>query len=253
MRPRINLFQEEMFAVKNDWLDAEKAFWIVSAAILLVLMGSMVLWVQSYSLSREAGQLQEQEQLLKGRLEKLSAAFPKTEEDPTLVERIAQLEKEIKTKKQVMELLSGQRIGNRHGFSSQLTKLAQESFPDLWLTQMQLLDGGRQMAFVGRTLKSGALFDFLRQLTDDGPFKGVQFPYFQMDAIPSEEPGAPSQTRFGFATQGKMLTEAWKTDEPKEKETTSDQGKAGKGSGAIAPASQNAAGQPSLLIRPAHP
>ncbi|MEO5340969.1 MAG: hypothetical protein H7837_10730 [Magnetococcus sp. MYC-9] len=229
MRARINLFQEELFAVRNDWLDAGKAFWIMAVALTLLLLGAAVLWMQEYALLRQAGHLQEEEQILKNRLSQMQAAFPKNEEDPALAERLSQLEAEIKVKKQVLELLSGQKIGNRQGFSAQFTRLAQESFPDLWLTQVQFLDGGRQLVFVGHTLQTASLFDFVKHVTADGIFKGQQFPYFQIDTVQTNTPQTRAQLRFGFSTQRETLQEAWKSDQPPTAEEGSASGKEKKG------------------------
>jgi hypothetical protein len=212
MRPRINLLQEELFSVKNDWLDAEKSFWIFIVSFVLVATGGLAVWGHSAWVQWEVGKLQVQEQLLKNRLAQMTATFPKSEEDPALIERVSVLEKEIKVKKQVLELLSGQRIGNRHGFSGQFLQLARGEWSDMWLTQIQLLDGGRQIVFVGRTLRVAELFDFIRHLTGEGVFKGVQFPYFQMGAISEANPHGPVQTRFAFATRLDLLQRAWKGD-----------------------------------------
>ncbi|MBF0159653.1 MAG: hypothetical protein HQL58_09000 [Magnetococcales bacterium] len=253
MRPRINLFQKELFAVQNDWLDASKAFWIVLAALFFVLIGSATLWLQSYSLSREADQLQSQEKQLYDRLTQLASALPANEEDPALVGRIAQLEADIKIKKQVLELLSGQRIGNRQGFSGQFIKLAQNTFPDLWLTQLQLLDGGRQLVFVGRTLKSASVFDFVKQLTDEGVFKGVQFPYFQMNLAQAAEPGAAAQIRFGLATQLDALLTVWQEDLSQKEAEANSQKKFRKGDGDAASSGKNPMALLNTLMRQSTP
>ncbi|WP_130470701.1 hypothetical protein [Candidatus Magnetaquicoccus inordinatus] len=228
MRPRINLLQEELFSVKSDWLDAEKAFWILLVALALVLTGGLFVLGDSALLYWEVSQLQTQESVLKNRLAQLTAAFPKSEEDPALLERLAVLEKEIKVKKQVLELLSGQRIGNRHGFSGQFVQLARGNWPEMWLTQIQLLDGGRQVVFVGRTLKVGELFDFIKQLTGDGVFKGMQFPYFQMGAVQDVQTLPAAQTRFILATRLDLLQRAWKGDLSAAERTEFEKGQPGR-------------------------
>ncbi|MBF0182824.1 MAG: hypothetical protein HQM06_00340 [Magnetococcales bacterium] len=211
MRPHINLLQEDLFSVKNDWLDAEKAFWLVLIASTLVIVSGIVLWGHSTYLYWHVSQLQNQEQLLKSRWKQLTAVFPKSEEDPALLERLEGLEKEIKSKKQVLELLSGQRIGNRQGFSAQFTQLARGEWSDIWLTQVQLLDGGRQIVLVGRTLQAKEILDVVRRLSEEGAFKGIQFPYFQVGMLPTAGDHL-QQTRFAFATRLELLQRAWKGD-----------------------------------------
>ncbi|MBF0162802.1 MAG: hypothetical protein HQL88_11010 [Magnetococcales bacterium] len=56
-----------LFAVKNDWLDANRAFWILLAALSLLLLGALFLWVQTFSLSRQWDPSEKQEGSLSGK------------------------------------------------------------------------------------------------------------------------------------------------------------------------------------------
>lgn len=223
MRVRINLFQEELFPVSHDWLDAYKAFAIVAAGLLLLLIGISVLWFQDHRLVQEVTTLRAQEQFMKQRLLKLMAQPAKTEEDEQQIRQLSRLETDIRVKKLVLEVLVGQRIGNRQGFSEHFRKLAETHFPDLWLTQIHLMDGGRRMVFVGRTLDNGIIFDFVKNMTEKGVFKGREFQYFKMQKVAIVRPGTLPQTRFAFGDNLDTLMTAWEKDLDKEEQKSGSQ------------------------------
>ena len=216
MQPRINLNQEELFPVQRDWLDAFKAFWAVVVAVSLFAVGSAILWYQDYRLFNEVKILRAQEQSLKGRLSEMMFQPAKTAEDEKQIKQLAEMEADIKIKKLVLELLSGQRIGNRQGFSKHFIKLAGKPFPELWLTQIHIMDGGRGVIFVGRSLKAGIVFDFVKNMTDEGVFEGRKFQFFQMKLVGASHARALPQIRFAFGDKLDVLLAAWQKDLTKE-------------------------------------
>ncbi len=218
MRARINLYQEDLFPVRNDWLDAYKAFAMVTAALVLFVIGYGLIWYQENQLVQEVTALRAQERLLKGKLSKMLAQPAKTEADEKQIKRLADLKADIRIKKLVLEVLSGQRIGNRQGFSKHFTKLAAKSYPDLWLTQIHLMNGGRELVFIGHTLDSGVIFDFVGNMTAEGVFEGRKFQFFQMKKVDTTRSGTMPRTRFAFGDKLDILQTAWEKDLTREEQ-----------------------------------
>ncbi|HAT49613.1 MAG: hypothetical protein HQL07_00330 [Nitrospirae bacterium] len=211
-RPRINLYDPTVFPTTHDWLDATKAFWIVLAMASVLGLGTVAVLIQKFTVSRTISTLQEQKQALEQVMKDFEDRSHFAGPDAEQIQEQEQLEKDIKVKKLVLELLSGHRVGNRDGFSGFFADLARSPHPRLWLTQIQLLDGGRDIVIVGRTLARDDIFHFFQSLSESKIYNGREFQYFQMANIPSPPARQQPQIRFGFGNRLEALQEVWEAD-----------------------------------------
>lgn len=211
-RPRINLYDPTVFPTTHDWLDSTKAFWIFLAFVSVLGLASIAVLVQKFMVSRDVFALQEQKQALEGIMKDFEVRTHFTGPNEDQVREQEQLEKDIKVKKLVLELLSGHRVGNREGFSGFFADLARRPYPRLWLTQIQLLDGGRDIVIVGRTLARGDVFNFFQSLSESKVYSGREFQFFQMANIPFPPASQQPQIRFGFGNRLEALQDVWEAD-----------------------------------------
>lgn len=212
IRPRINLYDPEAFPSTHDWLDARKAFFIYLALFSLLFLGSLVVAVQKFMVAREFSNLEKQKQTLQDVMREFETSQQFASPNPAQIQQHEQLEKDIKVKKLVLELLSGHTIGNRTGFSGYFADLARKPYPKLWLTQIQLHDGGRDMAIVGRTLVRADVLDFFQALTESTIYHGRNFQYFQMKTIPTPTTTSQPVVRFAFGNRLETIKEVWEND-----------------------------------------
>ncbi|MBF0139997.1 MAG: hypothetical protein HQL74_06935 [Magnetococcales bacterium] len=212
IRPRINLYDPEAFPSSHDWLDAGKAFLIYFALFSLLFIGSIVVAVQKFMVAREFTSLEKQKQTLQTVMREFETSQQFASPDPAQIQHQEQLEKDIKVKKLVLELLSGHTVGNRTGFSGYFADLARKPYPKLWLTQIQLRDGGRNLAIVGRTLVRADVLDFFQSLSESKVYSGRNFQYFQMKAIPIQSAKEQPVVRFAFGNQLEAIKEVWDND-----------------------------------------
>ncbi len=116
--------------------------------------------------------------------------------DPALVSQLQQLERESTDKGKVLDLLAGKTLGNTAGFSTYLAALGRR-YPDgLWLRQVQIGDGGRQVAIRGRALDAALVPRFIAALQEEPAFQGTSFERFEL----SRPEGGSGSVSFALAT-----------------------------------------------------
>ena len=108
--------------------------------------------------------------------------------DPGLLEEIAERERELQDKRRVLNLLSGETLGNTHGFAEQLAALGRTHSEGLWLQRIELEDGGRRLALQGRALAAELVPEFLDALEGEVAFNGVAFNRVTVRSV-TDEPG----------------------------------------------------------------
>jgi hypothetical protein len=100
--------------------------------------------------------------------------------NPDLVNRLQQLERESTDKGRVLDVLSGKTLGNMAGFSAHLAALGRRHPDGLWLQQIRIGDGGRQVTIRGRAVNGALVPQFIGALQAEPAFSGVAFERFEM-------------------------------------------------------------------------
>lgn len=148
-------------------------------AVLVVLVATI-----SYSswLSGQADSAEQEVRLLNDsiddivfNLEERSEFLIDRNADPALLEEIVARERELADKRRVLNLLSGETLGNTGGFSEQLAALGRSHSAGLWLQRIELQDGGRRLALEGRAIAAELVPEFLDELEGEDAFNGVAF------------------------------------------------------------------------------
>jgi hypothetical protein len=100
--------------------------------------------------------------------------------NPDLVNRLQQLERESTDKGRVLDVLSGKTLGNMAGFSMHLAALGRRHPDGLWLQQIRIGDGGRQVTIRGRAVNAALVPQFIGALHAEPAFSNVSFERFEM-------------------------------------------------------------------------
>jgi hypothetical protein len=121
-------------------------------------------------------------------LQERSQFLAQRDVNPDLVNRLQQLERESTDKGRVLNALSGKTLGNTTGFSAHLAALGRRHPAGLWLQQVRIGDGGRQIAIRGRTQSADLVPRFIGDLQVEPAFSGVAFERFEMK-VPKDAAG----------------------------------------------------------------
>ncbi len=178
MSQQINLYEAPPEV--NIWRDYSPFPQVAIGLVLLMILGS------GYSLWSYWG-LQDQLELAKNRqereaqnIEAIKQQLPDGILDQNLEAEVAELTKKEETTRQLLKALNLQRIGNVGGFSSFMEGLARRSIKGLWLTKIDLNEGGAKIGLQGQTSKPETVPQLIQRLGKEAAFQGTEFNIFNL-------------------------------------------------------------------------
>ncbi len=113
-------------------------------------------------------------------LEERSYFLAERDVNPSVLSELKRLEGEAEDKSRVLNLLSGQSVGNTEGFSEYLAALGRRHPDGLWLDRIRIGDGGDHLSLRGMTLKAEFVPQFVRALQDEPVLTGTGFATFTL-------------------------------------------------------------------------
>lgn len=171
MNQQINLYQplfrrqKKVFAFRT----------LVQIAVIAVL-GMLLIYAyghwQTRLLDRQLVQLQTQEQTAVARLTELSRQSPNS---AALQTELARLRDSLAAKQQILARLANENVGNTQGFSAQLAGFARQTLDGLWLTDITLTAGGRELRLIGNTHTPELMPRYLQKLASEESLTGLRF------------------------------------------------------------------------------
>jgi hypothetical protein len=129
-------------------------------------------------------------------LEERSYFLAERNADPALVDELKRRQREADDKSRVLDLLSGESVGNTDGFSEHLAALGRRHPQGLWLDRIRIGDGGRQLLLRGFVADAGLVPRFLSDLQQEPALAGTSFSSFAL----STDPAVAGPLRFALAT-----------------------------------------------------
>lgn len=170
---------------------------------VIVVVGLSAIYAYSRaqvaSLAGEVGRLQTMEQRKAHHLEALGREFPPPVKSRRLEAEVRHLSGEVRTKRAVLTLLSSRRFGNTTGFSAHLAGLARRDPRGVWLTGIDIEQGGTRLELTGSALRPALVPRLLTRLAGEPAFHGRSFDVFRM----SRPRGNPGWIDFTVRTVGK--------------------------------------------------
>ena len=147
----------------------------VGVTVLLVTAYSaFIFWQLQNSQTQLAGLQQQQNNALQ-QLQQIQQQFASRQKDLDLQQRVLQLEQELANKQNVVGILSGNEFGNTKGFIGHFTGLARQRLEGLWLTHLDISNGGLNLEIKGTTLQPELLPRYLQRLSAEQAFSGTEF------------------------------------------------------------------------------
>lgn len=155
---------------------------VAITAVLLVILVASTVYYRGQVTALEAKIVPGQQQVdqLQQQVANIEVKLQATQQDASLVEHNALLNKRVIARKQLISMLDSVVMANRYPFSNLLTGLAQHRVDRLWLTRIQFSEGGRSVGLRGKTLQAEAVPHYLQMLRGESLFLGRTFNLFQL-------------------------------------------------------------------------
>lgn len=150
---------------------------LLMAGVISLLLFTMGM-ISRQALGRDKALLAEtqaSQDRLSQEMTRLAQSLPKKEPDLALAADLQRLEREVAYLPILKVRLEGQEIGSPEGFVRFLKALALKTPDGLWLTHFQILQGGRQFTFKGKTLAAERVPAFLQALGQAPAFADQAF------------------------------------------------------------------------------
>jgi len=176
---QINLFQSE-FHIRREFLCAK------NIQNLFILMISILSLISIYDYFLERSQvsyfleLQIRQIELEKSLHDVKQTAPSMIVDSKLKQQVDGFKNDIVSKQQVLDALSGQSFGNTSGFSGFFKGLAKQTVAGLWLTNLKITTGGKDIGITGSAYHPELVPDFLNNLSTEQIFQGTNFKTFRV-------------------------------------------------------------------------
>jgi Tfp pilus assembly protein PilN len=116
-----------------------------------------------------------------GELEQTRKKYPTPKIDAKILSQIDILKIRAVKNKKVLEYLETREVDiSQQSFSIMLDGLSKIQQKNLWLTEIEILKGGRQIRLTGRTLSAASLPEYLKKLSKIQSFVDLEFEVFDM-------------------------------------------------------------------------
>lgn len=176
---QINLFQSD-FHQRLELVCAK------NVQMLLIVMIALLGLITAYDYFIERGQvdylveLQAQQTELQVALQNAKQTAPSMVVDEKLKQQVGGYKNDVVIKQQVLDALSGESFGNTSGFSGFFKGLATQNVAGLWLTNLQIRSGGKDIGISGSAYRPELVPEFLEKLSSERIFQGTNFQTFRV-------------------------------------------------------------------------
>ncbi len=188
MSQQINLYQP-MFRKQQVVFSARTSLAMAVGFLVLLALWWLLLDQRVGSLQQQLQQQQSAEGRLAARVAELSAAQQEIEPDPLLIDRVEQLERRAASLVRSRETVSRRLPDPDLSISARLESLAERHPSGLWLTAIEIAEGGREVALAGRMLNAPLLPEYLARLGGEPAFSGLAFRALEIHAGEDDLPG----------------------------------------------------------------
>lgn len=174
MKQQINLYDPILRQPRPVFSAAATAQGLVILLVALALFQAYAQW-QVSSLARNVEELRNAKTIAEKRYQALQARSPRRTPDPSLEGRIASLTDEITRAGKLANALGAGEFGNAAGMSGYLTGLARQRIEGLWLTRIDIREGGEAIDLAGRSTRAEQVPEYLQRLSTEPAFRGRSF------------------------------------------------------------------------------
>jgi Tfp pilus assembly protein PilN len=152
------------------------------ALIFFVVFASIYLYGQSklQPLREQSAQVRAELAKVNAQLSKMENSADKESPSKLMENEIARLTAELEKRRQIMDVLQNQTLGNTAGLSAYMTAFARQHVQGMWLTKVSVSNGGRNLGLQGKTLNSELVPQYLARLGGEDVLNGMSFNALQL-------------------------------------------------------------------------
>lgn len=151
----------------------------IAAAGLLVVLAlaalSIYRWSQVVALEEEAGALAAERDTLEDRVADLTVQVQAVRDDTADGDEFERLQAELAAKRRLLDYLKTGPLAGRDGFSAHLEGLARRTVDDLWLSTIEISQGGSRLRFQGQALAPERVPELIAELGREEAYAGHSF------------------------------------------------------------------------------
>jgi len=177
---QINLLQSSFRSMHNRWTLQNAGYVMALSVFMLAVITGIQFWLLSNKENEKQLSLLHKEDILLS-IKNISAEISKISDDSELKKRLVGKEAELANKKNILQVLSGQRFGNTKGFASHLSGLSRQHIKGMWLTNLSIHHGGEKLNLQGSTFSPEHVPRYILNLSNEPSFEGVEFKTFLME------------------------------------------------------------------------
>ena len=147
--------------------------------LLVVGLGMSVIYAyslwQNLRLGQELRELETREQAAQVELERVESQLPERMPNRLLEQQVERLQTTKRLKSTVLDILRTQQVNSGDGFSGHFEGLGRHTVSGLWLSSIQLDEGGEYLEISGGATRPELVPEFLQLLAAEEVYVGTQF------------------------------------------------------------------------------
>ncbi|GMR04019.1 MAG: hypothetical protein BMS9Abin22_547 [Gammaproteobacteria bacterium] len=197
---QVNLYQPIFRKQKKKF--SAMAMLQASAAVVagIVLLYAYTQW-HVVQLKSELKQADKQLAAVNKRLESVTQKFGGRARGESLQDKIDRLERQIRGRQRIQEILRRGIFSNTEGFSSYFAAFARQHIPGVWLTGFDITGAAEEIRLQGRSTNPSSVPRYMQKLSAEESLSGIEFHVFQMTR-PEVEGKRASYVEFLAKTAG---------------------------------------------------
>mgnify|MGYP000026477946 CR=1 FL=1 len=184
MKQRVNLYSFK--AEQSIWLQYSPFPQAAIGLVVVLMVVTAFSWFDKNKLDGELQTLTQQHNQLNQQLEQLSLLNGEATMN-SLQADVASLEAELATRQSTMTSIKEEGAANSQGFSMYLEGLARQHFGGLWLTAIELTQGGGNIGLEGFAGEPEMVPRYVGRLGNEQVFNGTEFDVLEVQ----RKQGAP--------------------------------------------------------------
>jgi Tfp pilus assembly protein PilN len=177
MSQEINLVNPA-FAEKSKALSFVGMLLGLGVLVVFMLLYYAVSAYQADALRRAAADALKIQALKQAQLARIVESYKPRQKDQQLVDEVAQLETEVKSRDHALSILKTSDLDNIHGYSRYMEAFARQIIPGLWLTGFSI--SGKEIDIQGRTLSPDLVPAYINRLDKEDVMRGITFASLEM-------------------------------------------------------------------------
>lgn len=174
---QINLYQDR-FRQKRQYLSAIQTAVLILTVVIAMFGYSFHLKLEMDNVTSANLAIKQQQRSVAEQLAKANAELNRLLADTRIDDQIADVAREIRARKKIIEFVDGDRFGSNQGFSSYLVSLSKLHMDNIWLSGIKL--SSNYVRIQGSSLSEELVPAYFDQFSQDSAFAGNRFDLFRL-------------------------------------------------------------------------